>query len=548
MNRTSIRLALAAAALAVASVAGAEGALEIRGKVVGPDGKPVRGATVSAFDHSIEKSTSVYSTEDGSFAIAGLPAREHELRVRLIGLEDAYLDVEPDATEPVTVEMEPAEELQMQRPAHHLINLLEWENEDDKQNFRMMCTYCHQIGTIGWRSPEEPVDWEVMITRMDGFAGLYPHTKETIVKRIVDTYAEDAMEKWPDYTPPEPPSGDSLKARVEEWAMGAEDNCMIHDLEVGLDGKLYIVDMINDAVVTLDPGTGERVVHTIPDGKEYGTDDLPTKGPHSIEMAANGDMWMTLALSGEMAKFNPKSGEFTVCFSGENNRRGFYPHTLRVAADGVVWYTDAGMNSVFKLVPETLAVKRYQLPRPEAEGPRTQIRGEGGAIVPYGISIAPDGRVWYTKLNGQRLGVIDPKTDEIKEWKPPIHGPRRHEVAADGLVWVPGFGSGNFASFNPATEEWKIYDLPGDGNALPYALSVHPTTGDIWICGTGMDTMMRFDPKTGQLDSYNMPTRVTYTREVEFDKDGAVWVCNSNYPARHIENHKGSLIKIALPN
>ena len=42
-----------------------------------------------------------------------------------------------------------------------------------------------------------------------------------------------------------------------------------------------------------------------------------------------------------------------------------------------------------------------------------------------------------------------------------------------------------------------------------------------------------------------MPTRVTYTREIEFDADGNIWVCNSNYPVRHVENGYGSVIKLA---
>jgi beta-xylosidase len=43
-----------------------------------------------------------------------------------------------------------------------------------------------------------------------------------------------------------------------------------------------------------------------------------------------------------------------------------------------------------------------------------------------------------------------------------------------------------------------------------------------------------------------MPTRVTYTREVEFDQDGDVWVCNSNYPVRHVENRHGSVIQVQV--
>jgi streptogramin lyase len=76
---------------------------------------------------------------------------------------------------------------------------------------------------------------------------------------------------------------------------------------------------------------------------------------------------------------------------------------------------------------------------------------------------------------------------------------------------------------------------------------VHPQTGEVWICGTNSDTIIRFDPKTEKtMGVYRMPSHVTYTREIEFAKDGSAWTCNSNLPARHIEGHKGAIIKIEV--
>ena len=77
-------------------------------------------------------------------------------------------------------------------------------------------------------------------------------------------------------------------------------------------------------------------------------------------------------------------------------------------------------------------------------------------------------------------------------------------------------------------------------------LNIHPKTGDVWITGTGTDSMLRFDPKTEDFTEYRMPTRVTYTREIEFDAEGNVWTCNSNGPTRHIENRHGSVIRLVL--
>ena len=70
--------------------------------------------------------------------------------------------------------------------------------------------------------------------------------------------------------------------------------------------------------------------------------------------------------------------------------------------------------------------------------------------------------------------------------------------------------------------------------------------GIVWICGTGNDTINRFDPRTETLVEFRLPTRVSYTREIEFDDEGNVWTSTSG-PARHMARGVGAVIKISLP-
>jgi len=552
-----VKLKVGLVLLAVAAVAMPAGAATISGKVLDASGKPMEGVTVSAFDPEREMSVSVFSQADGSFSIDGLRDTTFNVRGRLIGDLDQWQNDVKAGAKGLTLKMEAAkgEALEAQRTADNLFGMMKWEDEADKANFKMSCGYCHQIGTIGFRSPEEPVDWETMITRMDGFGGLYKHTQDTIVNRIVNTYTADAMKEWPAFVPPPAPHGKETKAKITEWDVGRQDACMIHDLELGKDGKMaYAVDMTNDAIYSLNTETGEREVISFPGGKDPNTDTNPRLGPHSIDRYDDGNFWITLALSGQMSKYDVKTGEFTIVSSAPAPRpRGAYPHTLRVQTDltkdpkGRVWYTDAG-SDVFSLDPTTNEVVQYKLPT--ADQAVGGGRGESRGRTPYGISISPvDGKVWYTKLNGNRLGVIDPNLppdEAVKEYVPPFRGPRRHEVGPHGMVWVPGFADGVIGKFNPTTEEWDVIDLPDAMNQIPYGLSVNQKTGEVWICGTMNDSVIRLDPKTKELTEFRMPSRVTYTREVEFGDDGSVWVCNSNYPVRHTERGRGSIIKIEV--
>jgi len=537
------RTACCAIALGLCLSMGQANAETIRGKVVDASGKAMEGVMVSAFDEDRKQSVSVFSQKDGAFLLDGLRETTFSVRARLLGQLDEWEEDIEGGAKGLSFTMKPAtgEDLEIQRTADSGFSMLKWDSVKDKENYKMMCTYCHQTGSRGWRTPEKPVDWQTMIRRMDGFGGLYKHTQATLIDRLVETYSEEAVQKWPAFVPPPAPRGPATKVRITEWDMGTRFKVMIHDLEIGADGRVYAVDMSQNAMVTLDPETGKRELYRFPG--RY-------RGPHSIERGNDGQMWFTLCGSGEMARFNEKTKDFTLTSSAvAPATRGSYPHTLRINPrdpEGLVWYTDAGRNSCFSIHPESLFVKEFKLlSKDQAVGAG---RGESRGITPYGIDYSPvDGTIWYTKLNGNRIGRIDPKAPngDIKEWNPPFRGPRRLHVAQDGMVWVPGFGSGVFGKFDPNTEEWKVYDLPDKDNQIPYALNIDPK-GYIWICGTNNDVLHRFNPRTEELVEFRLPSRVTYTREIEFDADGNIWTCNSNGPARHTERGYGSIIKLEI--
>jgi len=516
----------------------------IQGRVVDSAGSGVEGVMVSAVDDEQRKWTSVFTQQDGSFSIPNLRNIDHKIRARLMGLGDEWVSGVAVGTDNLMISTHPAvgDELESQRPASSAFSMLDFDNPRDKMNFKMFCSYCHQVGTLGFRTPEKPVDWETMLRRMDGFGGLYPHTQDTIIQRLMDTYKDDAVENWPTFVPPPAPTGLAAAATITMWEMDKPLQGSFHDLEIGPDGKVYAVNISKHRMVVLDPETGTQTAYQYPRG---------TYGPHSIETANDGGLWTTMCATGQMVRFDIETKQFETYSSGEApKRRGNYPHTLRINPkdpEGLVWYTDAGSNSCFSIHPTTHVVKEYKLlsaGQAVAAG-----RGESRGITPYGLDFSPvDGMIWYSKLNGNRIGRIDPNVDDgdIKEWNPPFRGPRRLHVAPDGMVWVPGFGSGVFGKFNPTTEQWTVYELPDAENQIPYALNVD-SKGIVWICGTHNDTINRFDPKTETFTEIRLPTRVSYTREIEFDDEGNVWTSTSG-PARHMERGVGAVIRISLPD
>jgi streptogramin lyase len=198
--------------------------------------------------------------------------------------------------------------------------------------------------------------------------------------------------------------------------------------------------------------------------------------------------------------------------------------------------------AVLRMMPIMLWLDaRMNLRERNAEG------GDGFNMpVPYGIDIAPDGGVWASQLNENRLARIDPDTFDVEIFETPFPAPRRLRFDSSGVLWIPSFSAALVAAFDPRTGRYRSWELPIEprGSETPYALAVDRRRDHVWICGTTSDTLIRFEPQTGRFVVYPLPTRVTYTREVDFDAEGRVWTSNSNSPAWQIEGGQPRVIRL----
>jgi len=572
---------LLAGVLAVRALAAEPGHLV--GRVSDATGDPVAGALVTARHLELARSTTVYADAAGRYAFPPLEPGRYHLRVRRAGFRDRSETVElaPGATleEAVGVERETdPRELAWQLPANRWLALAVARLPDDaaREEFRRQCTFCHQQGSWATRVQRDPEEWRKIFALMARMGGVLSTRVRTALPEALNGAYDEASfvpALGERFTPPPPPDATASRAIVTEWEVG-DVGSMQHDLAVHPDGHVYSVDTTQDKLYRLDPRTGERRTFDIPRG------DSPLGGvfttqrpipanadayvaPHSLQVARDGTVWITLCLGNKLARFDPRTEHFDIYPQQE----GLYPHTLRFDGRGRVWYTLAVSNQVAMLDPATGERRTYLLPTrtwKESLAVRAvpwflwlgryvdldpQRAGDGPELpIPYGIDIAPDGGVWFSQLNAHRIGRLDPESGDIRVIDTPFSAPRRLRFDSRGNLWIPGFSSGVLARFDPRTGEFHTWELPIEprGSETPYALNVDRRTDTVWICGTESDTLMRFDPATEHFTIYPLPTRVTYTREIDFDAQGAIWTSNSNLPAWQIEGAAPKLIRLEL--
>jgi streptogramin lyase len=559
-------------------------ALTLTGKVTQADQRPVAGAMVTVFNEGKDRKETVYTAQDGSYAIRTSFQGKLTVRARFHRLEDVSrpLVSAGDATVRLDLQMAPfqnAQALSDSLTASAHLTQVKWPNPEVRTAFISQCNYCHQVGNTLTRTPKEVSAWEAIIDRMEGYGALLTRSEsKTIAENLHKAFDGKAVQSMQKYLA----SDELARAKIHEWLVG-DAMSFIHDTDVAEDGLLYGTDEGHDILWTLDRRTGQIGQYKLPDidlptGGLFAGMQLPLgvftgkHGPHSMAQGKDGRIWITNALSSQLMSFDPKTKQFKSYPIGDGNV--LYLHTIRIDQAGVVWFTAAASNHVVRFDPKTEKATIIKLPAngamrwlvdalfptslklagkfwpgknvPVTTSPHKWTQGRQMFNLPYGIDVNPvDGSIWYAKLLANKIGRIDPKTLAVEEFDTPLGGPRRPRFDRQGILWIPAFDDSALMRFDPKTKSFEHFKLPllaAQEYETPYALNIHPVTGDVWITSNMSDRILRFNPKDKTFVAYPSPTRVTWLRDLVFNKDGQICSSSSNLPAYGIEDGRDAFI------
>ena len=273
--------------------------------------------------------------------------------------------------------------------------------------------------------------------------------------------------------------------------------------------------------------------------------------PHDVAPATGGGVWYTAQGAGALGLLDPATGETMHIPLGEGSR----PHGVIVGPDGAPWVTDAGLNAVARVDPGTFEITTFPLP---AEFPTANLNTAAfdargilwftgqtgmygrldpasgsveafpapGGRGPYGITATPEGEIYYASLAGSHIARIDTATGEATIIEPPTPGQGARRVWSDSLgrIWVAEWNVGQVGVFDPASQEWREWRLPGDD---PRAYAVYVDDRDIvWLTDFGGDAIFSFDPATEQFERFDPPSRNSQVRQL-LGRHGEVWGAGS---------------------
>ena len=168
------------------------------------------------------------------------------------------------------------------------------------------------------------------------------------------------------------------------------------------------------------------------------------------------------------------------------------PHDPAVAPDGSLWYTGQQANKLGRLDPATGQFKEYPLKTP----------GSG----PHGLTADRDGNIWFTAISKGYVGKLDPKSGAITEYKmPDPHANDPHTPVFDqsGILWFTLEESGYVGRLDPKSGEVKVKKVPTQ-HAVPYGIVV-TSKGVPVFCEFGTNKLASIDTQTMAITEYVLP-------------------------------------------
>jgi len=454
---------------------------EVTGSVKGPDGAPFEGAFVQARNAKTKITVSVLSRKDGQYRIPNLPAGEYELRIRAVGYQ-----AQPRSGVTLAADQSASFEFTLQKGRVHWTDISLYQADQllpagkgkgalftpQPGQPTATCAACHGIQTriastvrdeAGWRDRVEYMRTTMRVRINDQEAG-------DIASYLNSVFGEDStLPKSPADVPGyqkvvQSFSSDAMRIVYVEYEVGGK---FPWSAVPDKNGNVWIpYNGPVNKIARLDPKTGEL-------------EDFPVSSPdvlriHSAVPAPDGTVWFSEQFKNKIGRLDPKTKQVTEYEAPP----GGSTHTIRVDSKGMVWSTGNPLN---RFDPETHKF--------------TGFPADTGNF--YGIVIDRDDNVWAGGLRDDgKLYRVNSKGEE-KGWAPPTKGePRRIQVGSDGSVWFGEYFSGKVAHFDPKSETFKEYQLPG-ARQSPYALGVDKSDR-IWYASYYMDELGASIQKPGR--------------------------------------------------
>lgn len=179
------------------------------------------------------------------------------------------------------------------------------------------------------------------------------------------------------------------------------------------------------------------------------------------------------------------------------------------SSSSVVWFTEEAAGKIAYLNQQA-KITEILLPNTGSE--------------PDGVTIGPDGNVWFTEYATDRIGRYDPTNTTFTEFVIPTASSDPTSIAigpGDSALWFTESATDRVGMVT-LTGSITDFALPGGTSTPLYATSVG-NDGGIWFTLNGSDQIGEIVPVTDAISVYDIPTGASQPYGITYGTDHAIW-------------------------
>jgi virginiamycin B lyase len=517
-----------------------QAAAALTGKVTSDAEGAMEGVVVSAKKAGSTVMVSVISDAQGrySFPANRLEAGQYAITIRAAGYDLGPTKAEVDANRGATVDLK----LQKTKNLAAQLSNAEWiasmPGTEDQKAFLLNCVSCHTLERIV-RSTHDADEFTQVMSRMSGYGAVSQPIKP---QRMLDQartgnpeqYRKQAefaasinlstVERWeyPLKTLPRP-TGRATHVIVTEYDL-KRPTTEPHDVLVDRDGSVWYSDFGEPYITKFDPKTLKITEYPVKDFKP----GAPV-GNLAIDFDKNGTIWFDTMYQGSLGNLDPKTEQikwYPLAPEYNDVRVQLNFVGLHHEVDGKVWTKSVGTQDIYRLDLATDKWERFQ--------PLNQLDSKPASI--YQVISDSKNNLWMAEYQKGHIGKIDAKTGAVTWRTLPTANARARRISVDDQdrLLVTEYRGNKLALLDTRTDKLTEYQLP------PYTFPYRAATdknGEFWAGGMHTDRVVRLDPKTGQTVEYQLPTETNMR---------SLFIDNSTTPVTFWtgSNHRAALVKV----
>ena len=248
-----------------------------------------------------------------------------------------------------------------------------------------------------------------------------------------------------------------------------------HGIIVAPDGGVWYTANRIGKIGRLDPRTGQIREYELGAG---------ARDPHT-PLYRKGIIWFTVQQSDMIGRLDPNTGQTEAWKVGQSRA---LPYGMVNAPDGSIWVALFGTNKLGRIDADA--------PRIPA-GPMKEISLPDPGARPRRLVVASDGVVFYSDFARGRLGSYNPRSGDFKEWLSPggaTSAPYGIAIAPDGRIFYDEARTGNIVAFDRMTEKMETIKIPTAGSIVRN-ITVDSARGRIWLALSGIGRIGKIDLK-----------------------------------------------------